>query len=45
MDSVLRFALPEVLLLAEHALTAPHHASPVADEPDGPALLMRCRRR
>jgi hypothetical protein len=33
-----------VLDLGEHAITAPDHASPVADGPDGPVLLVVHRR-
>src|SRR5437763_7007015 len=40
MRPALCFPLTEVLDLAEHAAGAPHYASPVADEPDGPALLL-----
>jgi hypothetical protein len=40
MRPALRFPLAEVLVLAEHAVAAADHASPVGDEPDGPALLL-----
>ncbi len=40
MRPALCFPLTGVLDLAEHAVDAPHYASPVADEPDGPALLL-----
>lgn len=38
--TALRFPLAEVLELAEHAITAPTHGDPVADETTGPALLL-----
>ena len=40
MPVLLAFPLAEVLDLAAHAINAPSHATPVYDEPSGPALLL-----
>jgi hypothetical protein len=40
MRTALCFPLIDVLRLAEHAVTAPEHADPIADEPGGPALQL-----
>ena len=40
MRPALRFPLADVLVLAEHAITAPGHARPITGEPAGPALLL-----